>query len=326
MMTREQALDLLKFGPTTERMEAAVVLRSRGGPEDLRSVRRALLRELDERVRAELVKTRTALEDLADERGPGELVGDDMTADETRADAYARAVQDTTYEIVHELRRLVGFARDSAIAEIESFEGSGTKADFDRLSELLNAVERLGDVASVPLAEEFDLGGLIQDLVALVGRGRLEPSARTGSAAAEAPELTLSEDRAPLIELLGRQTLLVVGDSGLVEIILRNGLLNAVEACATVTETSETPMSVLIDWGTTDVDTWVSISDTGPGIPTELVDPFKFASTTKRAHLGVGLTISQRAVHSLDGEILLTNRDSGGAFFSARWPNGGGAE
>ena len=134
-MTRQEALALLRLGAEAERIEAAVILRSQGRKDDLprvRSARRSC--ELDERVRVELLKTRLALEEMgaADAGQTDERLSDA----ETRADAYARAVQDTTFEIVDELRRLVGFARGSAAAELDGFSYSRTRADFDRLSAL----------------------------------------------------------------------------------------------------------------------------------------------------------------------------------------------
>lgn len=321
-MTREEALALLRVGAEAERIEAAVVLRSQGRQDDLPRVRRAALRELDERVRVELLKTRMALEEV----GSAEAGQTDerLSDTETRADAYARAVQDTTFEIVHELRRLVGFARGSAAGEIDGFSYSRTRADFDRLSALLNAVERLGEVAGIPYSEEFDLGGLVHDLAArvLLEHPRQSPTENDDNGSPQ--ESTEEGDENPYsieIELLGPQPLLIRSDSALIELAARNGLLNAVEASLGIEEAQAGPPTVVMNWGTTDVDSWLTILDNGPGLSDRIRDPFQFAKTTKRAHLGVGLTITRRAVTSLGGRVLLQSRPDRGALFEVRWPH-----
>ena len=106
-------------------------------------------------------------------------------------------------------------------------------ADFDRLSALLDAVERLGEVAGIPYSAEFDLGGLVHDLAArvLLEHPRQSPTASDDH---ESPqESTDDGDESPYsieIELLGPQPLLIRSDSALIELATRNGLLNAVEA------------------------------------------------------------------------------------------------
>ena len=319
-MTREEALHLLRLGSTADRLEAAVVLRSAGVGGDAARVRRAILRELDERVRTELVKTRIALE--AADTPASEAEEEQLSTTESRADAYARGVQDTTFEIVHELRRLVGFARGSAAGEIPDFANSQTRADFDRLSSLLEAVERLGEVAGVPYSEVFDLGGTIHDLAARVLLDNPRDSTEQGDNTSSRDDADAGQ-YAILIELLVRNPLMVSGDGGLVELALRNGLWNAVEASlgSEPSTLGETP-TIVMNWGTTDIDTWVTIADRGPGLPRELVDPFQFAKTTKAEHLGVGLTLTRRAVTSMGGRVSLENRAEGGALFEVRWPHG----
>ena len=79
---------------------------------------------------------------------------------------------------------------------------------------------------------------------------------------------------------------------------------------------------MVMNWGTTDVDSWLTILDNGPGLSDRVRDPFQFATTTKRAHLGVGLTITRRALSSLGGRGPSSEPpETGGALFEVRWPH-----
>jgi len=197
--------------------------------------------------------------------------------------------------IVHELRRFVGLTRVAARAAISDFDESETKARFDRLGSLMDAVERLGGAAATPSFEEFDLAGLILDV-----------------RATEAERFDLR------IDYYGSVPLMVVGDPGLVELAVRNGLVNACESVSTQPPEERRP--VLLTWGSTERDAWVAVLDRGSGLPEELVDPFAFAQSGTPEHLGVGLALAARAVNSLGGVIELANRDGGGVTYELRWP------
>ena len=66
---------------------------------------------------------------------------------------------------------------------------------------------------------------------------------------------------------------------------------------------------------------WVSISDTGGGIPTEQFDEiFQPYFTTKNDGNGLGLLIVQRIVRAHGGEIMLENAAGKGLIFTIRLP------
>jgi signal transduction histidine kinase len=310
-VTRQEALGFLRHGSVTERLEAAVVLRTVGEPRDAIRIRRSLLVETDERVRTELIKSRLDLQ----QPDVDDTDAEELSGAATRADAYARGVRDTSMEVVHELRRLVGFARGSASRELRDFESSDTRRDFDRVSDLMEAIERLGEVAGVPLAAEFDLGGTLAEHAT-----RIQEDHRL-RAPSRADEDDPSPEFAFELEMLGPPTILVRGDHALVELCFRNGLLNAAEATLTVRQSEDSGGTVTVNWGVTDTDCWVAILDDGPGLPVELRNPFAFAQTTKAEHLGVGLTLTHRAVSSMSGRVDLQDRPEGGAVFEFRWPH-----
>jgi signal transduction histidine kinase len=217
--------------------------------------------------------------------------------DETQAheDAYAAAVEDTTQMLVHELRRFVGLVRIAARSEIDAFPQSATAMELDRLSSLMDAVERLGRAAATPAFEEFDLAGLVLNLRALEG---------------ERFDVTIAHQ--------GPDPLVVVGDPGLIELAARNGLVNACESAREMP--TEEEKVVILTWGLTDRDVFIAVLDRGEGLPSELPDPFAFAQSNKSGHLGVGLALARRALQSLGGYVSLRNRAGGGATYEMRWP------
>ncbi len=99
------------------------------------------------------------------------------------------------------------------------------------------------------------------------------------------------------------------------ELIIENGLRNACEATVGVRADG----LVIVSWGETDRETWVTAVDEGPGLPPRR-DLFQIAVTTKDGHLGMGLAISQRAALSMGGGLTLASRTGGGAFYEFRWP------
>jgi signal transduction histidine kinase len=63
----------------------------------------------------------------------------------------------------------------------------------------------------------------------------------------------------------------------------------------------------------------LSIKDTGPGIPANVLDKiFNPFFTTKESGTGLGLAIVHRIVEAHDGTITVTNAPHGGAIFEIR--------
>jgi two-component system sensor kinase FixL len=61
----------------------------------------------------------------------------------------------------------------------------------------------------------------------------------------------------------------------------------------------------------------VSISDTGPGLPQDVIDRLytAFVSTKGAGGIGLGLSICKRIVEAHGGELYAENRENGGATF-----------
>jgi signal transduction histidine kinase len=227
----------------------------------------------------------------------GRARSETLVARDVVSDAYARGLRDTTSALVHELRRFLGFAKLSAGAEVSEYETSQTRRDLERLSDLLDAVERLGLASESGPAEDFDLSELLLETIA-------------------------REAEVFGVEILDRgpRPVLVVGERRLVELAARTGVVNACEALKGFESDSDRPL--VVAWDRTDRDAWISVIDQGPGPSEDLLDPFEFAATTKdeEEHLGVGLAIAKRAVASLGGSISLRAGATAGAVYEVRWP------
>lgn len=67
----------------------------------------------------------------------------------------------------------------------------------------------------------------------------------------------------------------------------------------------------------------VTVADTGPGVPDEalkkIFEPF-FRMDTNRPGAGIGLAITKRVMHQIDGQLTATNRPDGGLVISMVLP------
>ena len=268
--------------------------------DDVLILQQARDRELDHYVSVALDEALARAADIASSAGADTDPASDSETQvaQTRSDIHAQAVQETTYRIVHELRKVAGFVRDSAFEEFEGFSDSRTCRDLETLHALLDAVERLGQAAATPTLDEFNLGGLVHDTAARV-----------------------ATDTGIAVERTGPRPLLIHSDGALVELAVRNGLQNACEATERVAEADRE--AVVVSWNTTDRDFWVVVLDRGFGLPADSRDPFKFADSRKEGHLGVGLALARQAARTLHGDVTLTARSGGGMAFELRCPHSG---
>jgi signal transduction histidine kinase len=81
---------------------------------------------------------------------------------------------------------------------------------------------------------------------------------------------------------------------------------------------------VTIEARRADGEVWVSIADTGPGIPPEdlprIFDPYWQAKRTARLGAGLGLTISKGIVEAHGGRIWVESRAGEGSTFTFALP------
>jgi signal transduction histidine kinase len=289
-MDRDSALVKLATGNARERLEGARHLISHATTADTEKVRSALRNESVPWIRSALEEVLAALSSDARpsprsvQDAPGDTVDDTTALD----DVYMRAINENSLRIIHELRPLVGKARLFGEQEFKDFADSKTRRELESLVAALAAVEQLGKAAAAPVLTDVDLGQLVADVV-------------TSCAA----QTKVS------VDLPAPHSAVVRGDRGLIEMVLRNGISNAIDAVDAATGGTG---RVAVNWGVTDREYWVAVLDDGPGLPGPASQLFETGISTKPGHLGMGLATAQLAARSLGGRVTLLTRPAGASF------------
>src|SRR4029077_8251775 len=103
----------------------------------------------------------------------------------------------------------------------------------------------------------------------------------------------------------------IMVDGVQIQQVVLNLVRNAVEAIETV-ERRELQIATRIAGNTAEI----TVADSGPGIAAELAQRlFQPFATTKKAGMGLGLSISRDIVEAHEGELTATPRPSGGTVF-----------
>jgi signal transduction histidine kinase len=108
---------------------------------------------------------------------------------------------------------------------------------------------------------------------------------------------------------LAREELIVNGNALQLKQVLINCIMNAVEALTDQTGPNRTVV-VLTELCT---DGWreLAVQDNGPGLPTDMEDPFRPFATTKKDGMGMGLAICKTIVTSHGGSLAFEPASSG---------------
>jgi signal transduction histidine kinase/CheY-like chemotaxis protein len=116
-----------------------------------------------------------------------------------------------------------------------------------------------------------------------------------------------------LLEDLADEVPLVLGDAGQIEQVVLNLVVNAEQAVATV----PTPR-IAVSLGVHDSRVRLSIADTGPGIPADIMprifEPF-FSTKAPNQNSGLGLSISYSIIQSHGGRLLAESTPGSGSTF-----------
>ena len=140
-----------------------------------------------------------------------------------------------------------------------------------------------------------DLHAVIDETIALVAH---DMSARQVSAGVQ-------QSSSPCV---------IDGDQVLLQQVFVNLIVNAMDAMAQ-TPPGRRQITISSDVRAADVD--VSVRDTGPGVPEDILGTLFTPFVTTKSHgLGIGLTIVHSIVHAHGGSIAARNNPEGGATFT----------
>jgi signal transduction histidine kinase len=294
-LTREEALQALSAPSAHLRGQGARAIGDHGTSGDVTAIRKAIKHETVSYVQYAL---QDALKKLSHMSAPLSDEGETFSevSAEVRRQIYGKAVERVTGFLLHEVASPIGLAMLSASREMkEGWEESATRRHLETSRRVFEAIEKLKDAAGVPRPQEFDLATLIQDF-----------------AEAEVP------DAVPWISPIGPKPFVISSDPGLIRMAVGNGIRNAVEA-VTLAGMDPQQHDIVINWGGTDSDYWVSVLDRGPGITGPVESAFDIGSSTKKDHSGFGLAIARQAIDTLTGIVTLEPAKEGGAVYTARW-------
>lgn len=293
-MTRDEAIRLLQSSSPHERIKAARFLSGEVQLGDLKLLQDIRGRETVSYVKSALDLAISRARDLAATEVPPPTDAASLTGELKQA-VRSKAMKFIAGQLLHELSGPIGLLALAASQEVPDYPQSRTRKRMEALQRTFEAVEFLQTSATEPKPTQFDLAEVIAEV-----------------AAGEKEKLAIE------ISFDGPKPLNVTTDKRLLEMAFCNGLKNALEAVAAM-EVQPAAHPVVVTWGATDVDYWVSVLDAGPGLPPGSENCFDFGNTGKTDHAGFGLAIARQAMQSIGGSCELSQGDLGGARFDLRW-------
>lgn len=209
-MDRHEALAALSSESWHERLKAARSLGATATEEDLSVLQTALAGETVSYVRKFLDSAvRRVRRDIDEARaGHAENVPPSLMRQ-----VYARAVEEVTRTVLHEVEAIAGAIALAASREIDPYEGSRTEAQINRLNKQLEAITHLKAAAAAPRISKFALGTWIKALVDEEGLGDLafHVSTAPGEALIRKCQSNLAAGQRPVIVTAGRGVGLAAG-------------------------------------------------------------------------------------------------------------------
>ncbi|HEV7290104.1 ATP-binding protein [Sphingomonas sp.] len=227
--------------------------------------------------------------------GPKVAEPDEDQAKAIYEEALLRATRTVTERILHQLNPLIGDIEQAAQAEIGDYEGSKTQIAVGQIQLQALAIVKLYNAAKPASFEEFDLAATIRNCL---------------------PH-DLEHQRCR-VSFAGAQPTMVHGDPSLVTMAVTNTLRNAIEASLPIATDDHKP-PIIINWGMTDRENWISIIDEGVGFGGNIAGAFEIGSSTK-GHSGHGLPGAKAAMLSLSGKIEMIPQEDKGCAINLSWP------
>ena len=276
---------MLRSPAVGERLLAANYFLVNVKQDDLAELLAARSDEIDFYVKLRLEQT---VRVLSGDSSAIEMDSDQVSEDNLDAELLARATEWVGGVILHEMEGRLGRAALYASREIADYADSKTKIEIEGLRNNFRGVSQLVAASKPPRPVEIDLSALINEAATAVGGD---------------------------ISQIGPRPLLAMADKTLLGLAVTNGLKNAVEATSGVAETHP----VVVNWGATDRDYWISVLDKGMGVSGSPKSKFRIGTTTKSGHSGFGLAVAKRVMQTMNGHVRLIAVPEGGALYELRW-------
>lgn len=218
--------------------------------------------------------------------------------DQARAiyeEASLRATRTVTERILHQLNPLIGDIEQAAKAEVSPYDGSKIQVAIGQIQLQAEAIVKLYNASKPASVEEFDLAAAIRNCL---------PN-------------DLEHHRCR-VSFAGSQPTMVQGDPALIAVAVTNTLRNAIEASVSLATKDYKP-PIIVNWGTTDRENWISIIDEGIGFDGNISGAFEIGSSTK-GHVGHGLPAAKAAMLSLSGKVEMIPHEEKGCSINIAWP------
>lgn len=298
-MNRVDALSALFSESSHIRFQAAHALVKLAEPQDLDTVKEAKRNETVAYVISRLDAVIKHCSDIQQVKKVEIQPLDDSKFDtDLLKIARASAIEWVSGLLLHEIGSKLGLIALTISSELKNYEQSKTKKHISNIQAIFDAIEQLRLAANPSQYEHFDLSDLIDDIASI-------------------------ENSTFNVEfiLVGARPFMITGSKQLIRLALCNGLRNAFEAVKQVTDRSmqTTVKPVVIAWGSSDIEYWISVIDDGDGIIGSVKNVFDVGKSTKSGHPGFGLSIAKQALDTLGGSVTLESSQGGGAKYEIRW-------
>ena len=301
MVQKHEALDLLKSKSAVDRLRAARVLRNRAMTSDRDIIEEAYAAEADAWIRAALSRILSPSPNL----DTGSIVLDTTVEDAQQLvnDVRSQTTQELTAMVAHELGPLVGNLRMACISEVSNFDESDSRRAVAGIESFLSAIQGLHLASGVPSISDFSLSDTVLESIKTVQDERSQQPSAT-----EIP-----------VDAARKDHVTASGDPDLIRMALVNVIRNALEASDPLGGRRVLP--VVVNWGVTDRDAWISVFDRGIGLPAGASRMFEAGVTTKNKdiHSGMGLAVCVRALQGMNGILTHNPREGGGVVAEMRW-------
>lgn len=295
----QNALQDLQDSTATKRFEAVKFFLKNKHPEAKKQLEKVLATEKVKYIKIHLKNAINILENVEIEKKfKEELIEEKIIINEDAKNYFKTlAIDEFSGVILHELEPKIGILKSILERDIPNYHESRIKLKINDFEQFFISLRDLRKSTHTPIYSEVKISNLVKEIFS--------------------EEIKNYQKIKIIFE--GEEDLIIKTDKYLLSFILSNGIRNALESLNELDVEDDKKM--MIYWGLTDIDIWISISDEGIGLKDSSENAFKLGNTTKSSHTGFGLNIIEQAINSLLGEVTLSNNHPKGAKLNIRIPN-----